>query len=59
MHDFLIAENSELWDIILDGTYVPTIKVKEGETTRLVPKTRQHTLRQTGRKSRKITRQKN
>ena len=41
MHDFLIAEDSELWDIVLDGPFVPTIEEKDGENTILVPKPRQ------------------
>lgn len=41
MHDFLMAKDSELWDIIIDGPYVPTVKVNEGDTTRWVPKSRQ------------------
>ena len=40
MHDFIMAEDSELWDIILDGPYIPMKEVKESEITRLVPKTR-------------------
>lgn len=40
MHDFLMAEDSELWDIILDGPFVPTNEVKEREITKIVPKTR-------------------
>lgn len=40
MHDFLMTQDSEIWDILLDGPYIPTVEVKEGETTRLVPKTR-------------------
>lgn len=40
MHDFLMAEDSELWEIILDGPFVPTNEVKEGEITKIVPKTR-------------------
>nr|XP_009757540.1 PREDICTED: uncharacterized protein LOC104210350 [Nicotiana sylvestris] len=27
MHDFIMAEYSELWDVICDGPYVPTKKV--------------------------------
>ena len=41
MHDFLMAEDSELWDIVLDGPFVPMIEEKDGEKTRLVPKPRQ------------------
>ena len=41
MHDFLMAEDSELWDIVLDGPFIPMIEEKDGEKTRLVPKTRQ------------------
>ncbi|XP_027768496.1 uncharacterized protein LOC114074703 [Solanum pennellii] len=40
MHDFLMAEDSELWDIVLDGPFFPTIEEKDGEITRLVPKPR-------------------
>ena len=41
MHDFLMAEDSQLWDIVLDGPHVPTKEVKDGEITKVVPKTRQ------------------
>ncbi|WMV30649.1 hypothetical protein MTR67_024034 [Solanum verrucosum] len=34
MHDYIMAKDSELWDVILDGPYVPTKDVKEGELTR-------------------------
>lgn len=40
MHDFIMTKDSELWDIILDGPHVPMNEVKEGEITRLTPKTR-------------------
>ncbi|XP_070031722.1 uncharacterized protein [Nicotiana tomentosiformis] len=38
IYDFIMAEDSELWDVIYDGPYVPTKKV--GEPTVMVPKTR-------------------
>lgn len=38
MHNFIMAEDSELWDVICDGPYVPTKKV--GEPAVMVPKTR-------------------
>ncbi|XP_070035645.1 uncharacterized protein [Nicotiana tomentosiformis] len=38
MHDFIMAEDSELWDVIFDGPYVQTKKV--GEPVVMVPKTR-------------------
>ncbi|XP_075096473.1 uncharacterized protein LOC142174554 [Nicotiana tabacum] len=38
MHDFIIAEDSELWDVICDGPYVPTKKV--GDLAMTVPKMR-------------------
>ena len=41
MHDYLMAEDSELWDIILDGPFVPMMEVKDGEKTITVPKHRQ------------------
>ncbi|XP_015068845.1 uncharacterized protein LOC107013448 [Solanum pennellii] len=41
MHDFLMAEDSELWDIVLDGPFIPMIDEKNGEKTCLVPKPRQ------------------
>ena len=40
MHDFLMAEDSELWDIVLDGLFIPMIAEKDREKTRLVPKPR-------------------
>ena len=41
MHDFLMAEDSQIWDIVLDGPFIPTSEVKDGEITRVIPKTRQ------------------
>ncbi|XP_070007795.1 uncharacterized protein [Nicotiana sylvestris] len=38
MHDFMIAEDSELWEIICDGPHVPMKKLEE--TGPLVPKGR-------------------
>ncbi|XP_069152853.1 uncharacterized protein [Solanum lycopersicum] len=35
-----MAEDSEVWDIICNGRYVPTMKVKDGEVTRVISKTR-------------------
>uniref|UniRef100_A0A0V0GV56 Putative ovule protein n=1 Tax=Solanum chacoense TaxID=4108 RepID=A0A0V0GV56_SOLCH len=40
MHDYINAEDSELWDIILDGPYIPTKEVKDGELTTNVVKTK-------------------
>ena len=40
MHDYLMAEDSELWDIVLDGPFVLTMEEKDGEKTILVPKPR-------------------
>ncbi|XP_070022993.1 uncharacterized protein [Nicotiana sylvestris] len=38
MHDFMMVEDSELWDIICDGPYVPMKKLEE--TGPMVPKGR-------------------
>ncbi|XP_019240158.1 PREDICTED: uncharacterized protein LOC109220150 [Nicotiana attenuata] len=38
MHDFIMAEDSELWDVICDGPYVPRKKV--GDPLVTMPKTR-------------------
>ena len=40
MRDYLMAEDSEVWDIICKVPYVPTTEVKDGEVTRVIPKTR-------------------
>ncbi|XP_049361978.1 uncharacterized protein LOC125826663 [Solanum verrucosum] len=40
MHDYINAEDTELWDIILDGPYIPVKEVKDGETTTSMVKTR-------------------
>ncbi|XP_049397267.1 uncharacterized protein LOC125861400 [Solanum stenotomum] len=39
MHDCLMAEDNELWDIVLDGPFIPTTAVKDGEITKAVPNT--------------------
>ena len=41
MHDFLMAEDNELWDIVLDGPFIPMIEEKDGDKTSLVLKPRQ------------------
>nr|XP_033515022.1 uncharacterized protein LOC117279578 [Nicotiana tomentosiformis] len=38
MHDFIIVEDSELWDIICDSPFIPMKAI--GEPTMTVPKTR-------------------
>ncbi|XP_075095328.1 uncharacterized protein LOC142173605 [Nicotiana tabacum] len=38
MHDFIMAEDSELWDVICDGPFVPT--KTSGEPAVTIPKTR-------------------
>ncbi|XP_015159851.1 uncharacterized protein [Solanum tuberosum] len=40
MHDYINAEDTELWDVILDGPYIPTKDVVDGELTKVIPKTR-------------------
>ncbi|XP_049399696.1 uncharacterized protein LOC125863713 [Solanum stenotomum] len=40
MHDYINTEDTELWDIILDGPYIPTKEVKVGELTTTIVKTR-------------------
>ncbi|KAH0688878.1 hypothetical protein KY289_016236 [Solanum tuberosum] len=41
MHDFLMAEDRELWDSVLDRPFMPTTEVKYVENIKVVPKTRQ------------------
>ncbi|XP_070025224.1 structural maintenance of chromosomes protein 3-like [Nicotiana sylvestris] len=38
MHDFIMAEDSELWNVICDGPYIPTQVVRDLPLT--IPKTR-------------------
>nr|XP_009801913.1 PREDICTED: uncharacterized protein LOC104247562 [Nicotiana sylvestris] len=38
MHDFIIAENSKLWDVICDGPFVPTKNL--GDPAVAIPKMR-------------------
>ena len=40
MRDYLMAEDSEVRDVICKGPYVTTMEVKDGEVTRVIPKTR-------------------
>ena len=35
-----MAEDSELWDIVLDGPFVQMCEEKDGKITRLVPKSK-------------------
>nr|XP_009802548.1 PREDICTED: uncharacterized protein LOC104248056 [Nicotiana sylvestris] len=48
MHDFIMAENSELWDVICDGPFVPTQNLSELGV--VIPKTRKE-FNDTDRKS--------
>ncbi|XP_070007669.1 uncharacterized protein [Nicotiana sylvestris] len=38
MHDFIMAEDSELWNVICDGPYIPTKNVRDLSFT--MPKTK-------------------
>lgn len=38
MHNFIMDEDSELWNIILAGPHVAMKEVKVGEITKIVPK---------------------
>ncbi|XP_075092005.1 uncharacterized protein LOC142172126 [Nicotiana tabacum] len=38
MHDFIMAENSELWDVIYDGPFIPMKNI--GQPSVIVPKSR-------------------
>ncbi|WMV08056.1 hypothetical protein MTR67_001441 [Solanum verrucosum] len=40
MHDYINVEDIELWDVILDGPYIPTKDVLDGDLTKVIPKTR-------------------
>ena len=42
MHDFLMAKDSELCDIVLDGPFIQTSEVKDGEITWVIPKSLQY-----------------
>ena len=41
MHDYLMAKDTEVCDIVLDGTFIPVVEVKDSEITRVILKTRQ------------------
>ncbi|KAH0691227.1 hypothetical protein KY289_018585 [Solanum tuberosum] len=41
MHNYLMAEDNEMWDIVLDGPFIPTIELKDGDITKVIPKTSQ------------------
>ena len=57
MHDFLMAEDSELWDIILDGPFVPMIEEKDGEITKLFQSLDTNTMKLTRRRLKGDTKQ--
>lgn len=48
MHDFAMAEDCKLWDIIIDEPFVPTKHVKVGDVTSNVPKKRRNMMRLIG-----------
>lgn len=35
MHDFLMVKDSELWDIVLNGPYIPIAEVKKVKSQEL------------------------
>lgn len=37
MHDFIMAKDSKLWDVIKDGRFIPTKAVKVSDVTSQVP----------------------
>lgn len=41
MHDYLMAKDTEVCDIVLDGTFIPVVEVKDSEITNVFPKTGQ------------------
>ena len=59
MYDFLMAEDSELWDIVLDGPFIPMIEEKDGENTRLVQSLDENMMKLIGRRSKRDTKQRN
>lgn len=40
MRDYLMTKDINVWYMIWEGPYVPTMEVKVGEITRVIPKTR-------------------
>ncbi|XP_049366103.1 uncharacterized protein LOC125830957 [Solanum verrucosum] len=40
MNDYINAEDTELCDVVLDGPYIPTKEVVDGELTKVITKTR-------------------
>ncbi|XP_055803462.1 uncharacterized protein LOC129872522 [Solanum dulcamara] len=34
-----MVEDSELWDIVIDSPFIPTIELEEGDVTKVMPKT--------------------
>ena len=53
-----MAEDSELWDIVLDGPFIPMMEEKDGEKTNLVPKPRQKYDEADRKKLKRATKQK-
>lgn len=37
MYDCMMVEECKLWFVVCEVSYVPTIKVKDGDVIRLVP----------------------
>ena len=54
MHDYLMVEDKKLWDIVLDGPFIPTIEVKEGEKQKLCRRLDNTTTKLTERKLEKL-----
>lgn len=53
MHDFLMTQDNKLWDIMLNGPHVPTLEVKKGDITVIVPKTQKQYVDAIGRRLKK------
>ena len=53
-----MVEDSELWDIVLDGPFVPMCEEKNGEITRIVPNLDTNMMKQIERRLKKVTKQK-
>lgn len=53
IYDYINAENIETWDVILDGTYIPSKDVIDGEINKVIPKIRKNIMNRTRKRQRR------
>ena len=58
MHECINAEDTKLWDVILDGPYIPLEEVKVRDLTTTVVNIERNRVKLTGKRLKRTTRRK-